>query len=260
MMPNGIGQAMIAKLLLDWGFDGYIRWLRGIKATYAMRRDWMVRGFILECYRLFSELVLKRQTLFFPQCDLLESTFDLEFDQKLPISKDITWVNAYEKQSLIPRGEKQGFFGDEKKTRKPLLSFVPPSAGMFVWVAVHLDRHRDFKKIEDEGKGDPNKVLVGKLWTKLAEHKVRALWPIVLIRSDGNAKHDSWADPIIVWRDIILNQVLVIPGYFFDGQPGIPHQGAKQLGFIRLSFSSVTHDEMAKSFVIFKKVLTEFLS
>ena len=42
--PNGIGQAMITKLMLEWGYDGYIRWLRGIKATYAMRRDWMVRG------------------------------------------------------------------------------------------------------------------------------------------------------------------------------------------------------------------------
>lgn len=40
--PNGIGQAMITKLMLEWGYDGYIRWLRGIKATYAMRRDWMV--------------------------------------------------------------------------------------------------------------------------------------------------------------------------------------------------------------------------
>ena len=34
---------MITKLMLEWGYDGYIRWLRGIKATYAMRRDWMVR-------------------------------------------------------------------------------------------------------------------------------------------------------------------------------------------------------------------------
>jgi aromatic amino acid aminotransferase I len=33
---------MITKLMLEWGYDGYIRWLRGIKATYAMRRDWMV--------------------------------------------------------------------------------------------------------------------------------------------------------------------------------------------------------------------------
>lgn len=49
--PNGIGQAMVAKLLLDWKYDGYVRWLRGIKATYAMRRDWMVSlitGFSLQ--------------------------------------------------------------------------------------------------------------------------------------------------------------------------------------------------------------------
>lgn len=36
-------QALVAKLLAEtWKYDGYIRWLRGIKATYAMRRDWMV--------------------------------------------------------------------------------------------------------------------------------------------------------------------------------------------------------------------------
>ena len=62
--------------------------------------------------------------------------------------------------------EKQGY-----KSAKPLVSFVPPSAGMFVWLAVHLDSHKDFQKIKARGE-DPNRVLLEKLWTKLAENKV----------------------------------------------------------------------------------------
>lgn len=63
--------------------------------------------------------------------------------------------------------EKRGY-----KAQKPLVSFVPPSAGMFVWLAVHLDSHKDFEKVKARGE-DPNRVLLEKLFIELAEHKVR---------------------------------------------------------------------------------------
>jgi hypothetical protein len=47
----------------------------------------------------------------------------------------------------------------------------PPSAGMFVWLAVHLDSHKDFEKVKARGE-DPNRVLLEKLFIELAEHKV----------------------------------------------------------------------------------------
>lgn len=195
--PNGIGQAMITKLMLEWGYDGYIRWLRGIKATYAMRRDWM--------------------------CDLLESTFHLEFNQSLPVSQHIKWITAYEKTAPGMGGavldEKRGY-----KAQKPLVSFVPPSAGMFVWLAVHLDSHKDFEKVKARGE-DPNRVLLEKLFIELAEHKV-----------------------------------LVVPGFFFDAQPGQPHKGSENIGFLRLAFSFAPHDEMKQALEIMSRVIIKFFA
>jgi len=158
--------------MLEWGYDGYIRWLRGIKATYAMRRDWMV------CVRrplASTGAQAIDYTLLSFQCDLLESSFHLEFNQRIPVSQHIKWITAYEKTSPGMGGtildEKQGY-----KSAKPLVSFVPPSAGMFVWLAVHLDSHKDFQKIKARGE-DPNRVLLEKLWTKLAENKVSECEP-----------------------------------------------------------------------------------
>ena len=104
------------------------------------------------------------------QCDLLESTFHLEFDQSLAVSQHIKWITAYEKTAPGMGGtvmdEKRGY-----KAQKPLVSFVPPSAGMFVWLAVHLDSHKDFNKLRSQGE-DPTRVLLEKLFIELAENKV----------------------------------------------------------------------------------------
>lgn len=62
--------------------------------------------------------------------------------------------------------EKRGY-----KSKKPLVSFVPPSAGMFVWLAVHLDSHKDYNKLLSRGE-DPTRVLLEKLFIELAEQKV----------------------------------------------------------------------------------------
>ncbi|EJD35324.1 PLP-dependent transferase [Auricularia subglabra TFB-10046 SS5] len=45
--PNGFGQALVATLLTEqWGgVDGYLRWLRGLRAQYTMRRDFAVDCF-----------------------------------------------------------------------------------------------------------------------------------------------------------------------------------------------------------------------
>ncbi|GHJ84349.1 hypothetical protein NliqN6_0751 [Naganishia liquefaciens] len=195
--PSGLAQALVAKLLADtWKYDGYIRWLRGIKATYAMRRDWM--------------------------CDLFESVFHLEFDQTLTLSPHIKWVTAYER-TISGMG---GLVMDEKKgykSKKALVSFVPPTAGMFVWLAVHLSSHHKFAQIKrEEGPDGVNKMLY-ELWTDLAE-----------------------------------SNVLISPGYFFDAQPGVPHEGTEDFGFFRLSFSSATHEEMESAIKTMYKVFVKF--
>ncbi|WVR05212.1 hypothetical protein IAU60_002224 [Kwoniella sp. DSM 27419] len=43
--PSGFATAMTTVMLQQWGFEGYIRWLRGIKATYNMRKTWICDAF-----------------------------------------------------------------------------------------------------------------------------------------------------------------------------------------------------------------------
>jgi hypothetical protein len=70
-----------------------------------------------------------------------------------------------------------GLVMDEKKgykSKKAVVSFVPPTAGMFVWLAVHLSSHHKFAQIKgDEGPEGVNKMLYD-LWTELAENNVSA--------------------------------------------------------------------------------------
>ena len=107
---------MTTTLLQTWGFDGYVRWLRGIKATYRMRKTWI--------------------------CDTFEDIFHLEFDENINGLKtniavrDIfngmgRGVTCYAKQL---EGSKEAQW-DEKRGLKskrgpPLVSFIPPT-GMF---------------------------------------------------------------------------------------------------------------------------------
>jgi DNA-binding transcriptional MocR family regulator len=59
---------------------------------------------------------------------------------------------------------------------------------------------------------------------------------------------------------LLFEQVLVVPGFFFDAQPGVPHQGAEEIGFLRLAFSFAPHDEMKKALEIMSKVIVAFFN
>jgi len=104
---------MTATLLQTWSFDGYVRWLRGIKATYRMRKTWM--------------------------CDAFEDVFHLEFDENIngvktnAAVRDIfdgigRGVTCYAKQI---EGSKEAVWDEKrglKSKRGPaLVSFIPPS-------------------------------------------------------------------------------------------------------------------------------------
>jgi hypothetical protein len=54
-----------------------------------------------------------------------------------------------------------------------LISFVPPSAGMFVWLQVHIGNHPDIAEMRARGEENPEQKLMEKLWKELAENKVR---------------------------------------------------------------------------------------
>jgi hypothetical protein len=100
--PCGLGQSLAMQLLRTWGMDGYLRWLRGIRAQYTARRDFFV--------------------------DAISQTFELESK----VCATGVWEGAEVFTAYArPRG---GFMMREKARRVPLFEFVPPTAGMFVWV------------------------------------------------------------------------------------------------------------------------------
>jgi aromatic amino acid aminotransferase I len=93
----------VTQLLVTWKPDGYIRWLRGLGQQYTDRRDYFL--------------------------DLLHSKFHIRTSaSEHDFWKGCTVYDVYSKTE--EHGEKHGAFGQVK-----YFSFVPPSAGMFVWVS-----------------------------------------------------------------------------------------------------------------------------
>ncbi|WWC69406.1 uncharacterized protein I206_103345 [Kwoniella pini CBS 10737] len=189
---SGFATALTVSSIQKWGFDGYIRWLRGVKATYNMRKTWI--------------------------CDAFQDTFHLEWDQAhvqdlFPNgSKTIT---CYSKQPKNKWDEKKGLNGPG------LVTFTPPTAGMFVFLGVHISEHPDYVELTRKGE-DATHVLVQRLWTQLAD-----------------------------------NLVLFAPGWYFDG--GGEHAiGGKGYGYFRLSFSIATYEETYRAVETFAKVLDKF--
>jgi len=144
-------------MLNKYTFDGYIRWLRGIKALYKMRRNWL--------------------------CDAFEDQFHLEFEENANgvISNQLVrevfkglgrGVTCYAKPtagSALQRWDEKK--GVQSALGPALVSFIPPTAGMFVWLAIHIDQHPDYRQLEAKGE-DATRVLMEKLWHELADNLV----------------------------------------------------------------------------------------
>ncbi|EPQ59207.1 PLP-dependent transferase [Gloeophyllum trabeum ATCC 11539] len=130
--PCGFGQSLITSLLLNWGFEGYVRWLRGLGAQYTARRDFFIDAFAEE----FDLDLSTGQSGAWRGCDVYLAT-----------------------EKVKPTGEMSEKFA--LTARRPLFSFVPPTSGMFVWLKVHFENHPKFRK------GDDSNEM--KLWIALAE-------------------------------------------------------------------------------------------
>jgi len=133
--PCGFGQAIITKILTHWTYDGYIRWLRGLRTEYQQRRDFFI--------------------------DCLAEEFHLHV---VPAAAGI-WEGCivYQASSKVKKSTRM----TEKYSarNRTMFSFVPPVAGMFVWMRLHLDQHPSFAPGDED-------TLETKLWTKLAENGV----------------------------------------------------------------------------------------
>ena len=116
--PCGLGQALLMGLITQWTFPGYVRWLQGLRAQYRHRRDFFV--------------------------DCLAEEFDLLPAPASAVHGAQAADNHVMVLSAYPRGSAL-----KEKTR-PLMSFVPPSSGMYVWIQLHFGDVPD-KKDEKTG-------------------------------------------------------------------------------------------------------------
>ncbi|KAL4255497.1 Class-I pyridoxal-phosphate-dependent aminotransferase-like protein [Pleurotus pulmonarius] len=130
--PCGFGQSIVTALLLNWGYDGYIRWLRALTSQYQLRRD-----FILDCLGDEFHLKLDYETSgVWSGCDI---------------------YRAYDKAPAdVAFNEKLGAI-------KPMFSLVPPTSGMYIWLQLHLENHPSFGSVGD------GETLEMQLWIDLAE-------------------------------------------------------------------------------------------
>ncbi|GFZ46123.1 hypothetical protein JCM24511_04369 [Saitozyma sp. JCM 24511] len=204
--PSGFATALTTTLLQTWGFDGYVRWLRGIKATYRMRKTWI--------------------------CDTFEDVFHLEFEEAgslvsnpsvldvgMNLGKGVTCYAKPKTGTVEAKwDEKRGL---TSKRGPALVSFIPPTAGMFIFLGVHISEHPDYPALVRKGE-DAKAILMDKLWRELAE-----------------------------------NLVLFAPGFGFDAKG--PHAiGGEGMGYFRLSFSIATYEQTRTAIETFAKVLYKF--
>jgi len=131
--PCGFTQILVTSLLLNWHYEGYIRWLKALRLQYKQRRNYLLDCFAEE-FHLQSSVSTQGYTAGAP----------------------VYYGSLKPKRSFIPLSEKDVAYS------KPLFSFVPPTSGMFVWVELHLEEHPSFSSLG-------YKALETKLWTDIAE-------------------------------------------------------------------------------------------
>ncbi|TFK43565.1 PLP-dependent transferase [Crucibulum laeve] len=131
--PCGFSQSIVTSLLLNWRYEGYLRWLKGLRVQYTERRN-----FFIDC--LAEEFHLQR-------------TLDTQ-----GVWAGCEVYHASQKH----RAEKQATNEKRAEIGNAVFSFVPPTSGMFVWLKLQLDGHPFFNTVG-------YKELEMKLWTEIAE-------------------------------------------------------------------------------------------
>ncbi|KAF8311285.1 PLP-dependent transferase [Clavulina sp. PMI_390] len=149
--PSGLSQALIGTVLMQWGIDGFVRWQRGLRGIYRMRRDWVL--------------------------DLLFEKFDIQ--EEFGNDGHLTYV-GYAKGVTSPVRTKSSmveYQGKEYGKVKPtqLLRFTPPAGGMFLWLEFDLSQHPEFASIAarpGNTLASARNILSHRLFTALVEHDV----------------------------------------------------------------------------------------
>ncbi|KAF7301640.1 Aminotran-1-2 domain-containing protein [Mycena indigotica] len=108
--PCGFSQSLVASTLIQWGEAGYMRWLKGLRVQYTLRRD-----FLVDCFANEFQLITTSGTDMWAGCQVFNG-------------------------SVKPKSTTH-FFNEKVPLSTPIFSFVPPTSGMFVWLKVHFTEH-----------------------------------------------------------------------------------------------------------------------
>ncbi|KAH7311396.1 pyridoxal phosphate-dependent transferase [Stachybotrys elegans] len=130
--PAGLSQAYVLGILQSWGIDGYLSWLQSLQFQYLTRRNWLLDS--------FSE------------------HFTLEAAEKSPLtSADSLVASIRTKDGTL---------------RRPVFSFVDPTAGMFVWSKFYFDKVPRFIELQRTDHQDPEQAFADELWKAWASELV----------------------------------------------------------------------------------------
>ncbi|GJJ11574.1 hypothetical protein Clacol_005809 [Clathrus columnatus] len=116
----------------QWGMEKYIRWLQGLQGEYTLRRDFVV--------------------------DKIHELFDVSpaIGVKATFGAGLPVMTAYLKEPVSSTMEKY----QATNSKTPLFSFIPPTAGMFLWIKFHIGQNIILK---------PGETLVEHIFVNLAE-------------------------------------------------------------------------------------------
>lgn len=191
--PCGFGQALITQLLTkEWGLGAYTRWLRGVRTQYTIRRNALVDAFLEQFDVSTAPGTGIRGGAMVYECRL----------------KQTGWRSSY------------------KEKIRTVMSFVPASSGMFIWIKVHFD---GLPAPKDGPNGEAMNHEVN-FWEALAESS--AFYPSLLRRVP----------------DRFSAELLVLPGWLFYADMSTPTEDPNVAGHYRVSFSESTASNLRASY------------
>ncbi|KAK4051762.1 hypothetical protein OIO90_004586 [Microbotryomycetes sp. JL221] len=221
---SGFAQAMVAKLLVDgYGMQGWFRWLKGLKAQYRDRRDLLV------------------------DCLLEQAHAGLDARTSSDQSGAITF--ALHKKDTRSRDEK-GFLEANNEKRislskdEPLLSFVAPQGGMFVWLRVHFSNHPSYPRISTS-------KLVYRLWEQIAESNV-------LVAPGTMFSGRTFGQPLALLDSTVPSTSDEVLEHAMCGSGERLIMTPEGDGFFRISFSTASEKDMRSAMKTIGKCVADF--
>lgn len=180
--PGGLAQTLVTELLVNtWGIPGYIRWLQGLRAQYTARRDTFVDA----------------------------------------ITEEFNWSVSEGKGEYEGANVYHGSLKEHGPNGRALISFVPPTSGMFCWIRVHFS-------------GLPPPVTIPG-------------------SEEGTGTHEGQ-----FWARIMEEGLLILPGWMFRGESERPAVDPNAIGHYRVSYSDGTGHDMQKACKLLSKALASY--